>query len=120
MIKVSWNIISKVNLLVIGSLLMYVYHSAIRKSVLINHISTSMQTRIVYLNWHFESSLTTNFFLLYVVIRCNHLKYPTQIFVGPTIEISFFLIFPLYFSEFPLYILRGLSRQDFQYKSLVF
>ena len=48
------------------------------------------------------------------------LGYPTQMCLGPKIEISFFLIFPLYFSEFPLYILRGLSRQDFQYKSLVF
>ena len=39
----------------------------------------------------------------------NHLKYPTQIFVWPKIEISYFLIFSLYFSEFPLYILGGLS-----------
>jgi len=37
----------------------------------------------------------------------NHLEYPTQIFLDPTIEISYFRIFPLYFSEFPLYILAA-------------
>ena len=30
----------------------------------------------------------------------NHLKYPTQICLGPKIEISYFLIFPLYFQNF--------------------
>ena len=29
----------------------------------------------------------------------NHWKYPTKLFLGPTNEISWFLIFPLYFSE---------------------
>ena len=38
----------------------------------------------------------------------NQLNYPAKIFLGPTTEISYFLIFPLYFSEFP-YILGGLS-----------
>ena len=42
----------------------------------------------------------------------NHLKYPTQIFLGPTIEISYFLIFPLYFSEFPLYILAAQYQKE--------
>ena len=31
----------------------------------------------------------------------NHLIYPTKIFVGSKIGISYFLIFPLYFLEFP-------------------
>ena len=43
----------------------------------------------------------------------NHLKYPTQIFIGPTIEISYFLmIFSLYFSEFSLYILAAQYQKE--------
>ena len=38
----------------------------------------------------------------------NHLRYPTKMYLWPKIEISYFLIFPLYFSEFPLYTLGGL------------
>ena len=32
--------------------------------------------------------------------------------LGPKIEISFFLIFPLYFSEFPLYILAAQYQKE--------
>ena len=38
----------------------------------------------------------------------NYLRYPTQIFLGPKIEIFYFLIFPSYISDFPLYSLGGL------------
>ena len=39
----------------------------------------------------------------------NHLIYPTKMCFGPKIEISYFLVFPLYFSEFPLYILGAMG-----------
>ena len=50
----------------------------------------------------------------------NHLKYPSNIFVWPKIEISWFLIFPLYFSEFPLYISMYLCTVELHGKFLDF
>ena len=48
--------------------------------------------------------------------KCNdlrnaakHLRYPTKMCLGPKIEIFYFLIFPSYFSEFPLYILGAVG-----------
>ena len=57
----------------------------------------------------FFNKLSVEMVIYYFTITItSSIKYPTKIFLGPKIEISYFLIFPLYFSEFPLYTLGGL------------
>ena len=71
------------------------------RSTYISYMSFMTYMRI----WHLSFGMYI-YFNMGVRNAANHIRYPTTKLIGTTAEIFCFLIFPLYFSEFPSYILR--------------